>query len=245
MNRLPVAAHLGRTVQEVIPASFPLLEPFLLRALKGEAIADVAFTRESPEPGGKDWISLLSYQPAFDEENAVIGISVVVVDVTKHQRTEEALLESQKHYWHMVELNPQIPWIMAPDGEILDVSSQWIRLTGFTKKRSMGRGWLKALHPDDLASTIANVERSLISGNAIDIEYRVVRAGVDGDGCDPAARHASDHRVKSCDGMAVWKILMNGRRWNPHCNVSRLESRSTRRCSSTRTNLRSAQRSPP
>jgi PAS domain S-box-containing protein len=175
MNGMPIASHLGRTVQEVIPGSFPLLEPYLLRALKGEAIADVAINRQSNKPGGADWICLLSYQPAFDEDDEVIGISVVVVDVTKHQRTEEALVESEEHYRHMVELNPQIPWIMGPDGNILDVSSQWIRLTGFTREASLGKGWLNALHPADLPTTVSAVERSLRSRKAIDIEYRVVR----------------------------------------------------------------------
>lgn len=79
MNGPPVEAHVGRPVCEVIPAVFPLLEPYLHRALRGEVISKVEF----PRPAQTGQSVLVSYQPVLDEAEEVIGISVTAVDVAE------------------------------------------------------------------------------------------------------------------------------------------------------------------
>jgi len=83
MNGAPVEAHLGRTVDEVIPTVFPIIEPYLHRALNGEAIPKVEAPKPANNPDYADRRILLSYQPVFDEAREVIGISVAVVDLTE------------------------------------------------------------------------------------------------------------------------------------------------------------------
>ena len=84
MNGQPVAAHLGRTVKEMMPNGFQRYEPFLFRALRGEAIGAVRLARPSHIPGEPDRIVLASYQPVWDEADEVIGVSVAIVDITEH-----------------------------------------------------------------------------------------------------------------------------------------------------------------
>ena len=62
MNGAPIAAHIGRTVQEMIPEMFPQIQPYLLRALQGEAISGVEAAKPSPKPGEPDMTVLLSYE---------------------------------------------------------------------------------------------------------------------------------------------------------------------------------------
>ena len=83
MNGAPVEAHLGRTVDEMIPTVFPIIEPYLHRALNGEAIPKVEAPKPANKPDHADRRILLSYQPVFDEAREVIGISVAVVDLTE------------------------------------------------------------------------------------------------------------------------------------------------------------------
>jgi hypothetical protein len=85
MNSASVAAHVGRTVKEMIPGLFPIVEPYLRRALNGEAIPKVEIPRQASRPGEADRIILLSCQPVLNEARDVIGISVAVVDATELQ----------------------------------------------------------------------------------------------------------------------------------------------------------------
>jgi len=83
MNGASVEAHIGRTVSEMIPAFLPILEPYLRRALNGEAIQNVKVRKPANKPDQAEQTVLLSYQPILDETKDVIGISVAVVDVTE------------------------------------------------------------------------------------------------------------------------------------------------------------------
>jgi PAS domain S-box-containing protein len=175
MHNLPVASHLGRHISEVIPEKFAQCEPYLQQALNGEPYTGLEIRYPDPHRPGTIRTFLISYQPARDEVDEVIGVSVSVVDITRRKKAEEALAESEDHYRHAVELNPQIPWTAEPDGMILDTSQRWETLTGFTKEESLRTGWLRALHPDDVQPTLKVWEKALRTGELLDVEYRIRR----------------------------------------------------------------------
>jgi len=175
MNGRPMAAHLGRTVEEMVPELFSTVEPYIRRALKGEAIPGVEVTKPASGPNGSKTI-LLSYEPARDEAGEVVGVSVALVDLSPIKRAEDAQRESEEHFRHMIELLPQIPWIIDPEGRALDVSQRWLEITGTAGEEWRGLGWLDALHPDDREPTRYAMKRSFESGLPIDLEYRVRRS---------------------------------------------------------------------
>jgi PAS domain S-box-containing protein len=173
MHNLPVASHLGRHIAEVIPQKFSQCEPYLLRALDG--IPHTGLELSYPDPHRPDVTRtiLISYQPARDEVDEVVGVSISVVDITRRKQAEQALAESEDHYRNAVELSPQVPWTADPNGMILDTSQRWETLTGLTKEESLGTGWVRALHPDDRQSTLKAWEKALRTGDLLDIQYRI------------------------------------------------------------------------
>ena len=178
MNGLPIENHLGRTLQDILPDLFPQIEPYIRRALQGESIHSIEFTRLASRP--KDPLTVLaSYEPARDEAGEVIGVLLAIVDVSALKVAEKAQQETEKHFRYMMELLPQIPWVIDPEGRATDVSQRWLSLTGMSGDEWKGFGWLDALHPEDRQPTIDAMNLSLKSGHPIDLEYRVRSPGSD------------------------------------------------------------------
>ncbi len=172
MNGAKVEDHLGSPIADILPELFPYVEPYIRRALKGEALTDVEVhlpsTRET---------RLVSYQPVSDEGSEVIGVSIAVTDITERKRAEEALKKSEAYYRSMVDLNPQVLWIMDPMGRNLDVSPRWDKTTGKMKSQSTEHEWLRSVHPDDIRPTVRAIAKSRRDGAPIDVQYRAAYDG--------------------------------------------------------------------
>jgi PAS domain S-box-containing protein len=179
MHNLPVASHLGRHISEVHPEKFAQCEPYLLRALDGIPHTGLEISYPDPHRPAVTRTILISFQPARDEVDEVVGVSISVVDITRRKQAEQALIESEDHYRNAVELSPQVPWTADPNGMVLDTSRRWEALTGLTKQESLGKGWVRALHPDDRQPTLKSWEKALRTGELLDIEYRIRRQGSD------------------------------------------------------------------
>lgn len=184
MNGYSIEEHLGTTVPEMIPELFDQVKPYITRALRGEAIPGIEITKHDAGSNPGNTI-LLSYEPAKDEGGEVVGVSVSLVDVTNLKRAEEARRESEEHFRQMIELLPQIPWIINPEGRALDVSQRWLDITGATDDQWKGLGWLDSLHPDDRQPTLEAMHRSFRTGQPIDLEYSVRRPGLLGSASAP------------------------------------------------------------
>jgi PAS domain S-box-containing protein len=171
MNGHPIEEHIGRSLPEMYPAWFELNEPYLLRAQKGEAITGVEIPRPVPDPDDPSLL-LASYQPAWDEADEVIGISISLLDISKHAG-EEMLGESAVLEELQPVINPEVPWVMDAEGNNLQVSARWVRTTPLGRDRTRNLRWLEALHPEDLERTIQTMGEALRTGHPIDIEYRI------------------------------------------------------------------------
>ncbi|MXQ14155.1 EAL domain-containing protein [Microvirga makkahensis] len=93
--------------------------------------------------------------------------------VIERQRKEMELRESEEHYRHSVELNPQIPWAADPQGNIVEASPRWFGVTGMPIEEALGSGWIRVIHPDDVPPTQQRWSHSLSTGEAFDTDYRV------------------------------------------------------------------------
>jgi PAS domain S-box-containing protein len=112
MNGFTVEEHLGRTVAEMLPDVFPLVEPYLQRSLQGEVIHGVEVGMRDPVTNLEKTM-LISYQPALDEVNEVVGVSVSVLDITDRKHADEALIETNRKYIELLKTQEQLKAVVA------------------------------------------------------------------------------------------------------------------------------------
>jgi PAS domain S-box-containing protein len=91
INGLPVEAHLGRAMPEVLPALAPTLEPHYRRALAGESLLGQEVSGPHPARRGEEGHWLVSYYPVRDAEGRVFMAGSVVVDISERKHAEEEL----------------------------------------------------------------------------------------------------------------------------------------------------------
>jgi PAS domain S-box-containing protein len=97
MNGIPREEHLGRTIQEVLPHLAPVLEPIFGRVLKsGEPIVNQELQGETPAMPGlpRDW--LVSSYPVTVPNGQMLGVGVVVTEITDRKRVEQQIKVSLK-----------------------------------------------------------------------------------------------------------------------------------------------------
>ncbi|MDJ1466134.1 GGDEF domain-containing phosphodiesterase [Nitratireductor sp. GZWM139] len=130
---------------------------------------------------GTDGRVLATYGFYFYEERAPTVDELESLDILRQlaavaidkARTTQALRESEEHYRHTVEHNPQIPWTADPQGRILSVSSRWREATGQPVDSAIGTGWFQALHPNDVDRVHRYWAECLRTGDPADLKYRI------------------------------------------------------------------------
>ncbi|MFB2833390.1 PAS domain-containing protein [Floridanema evergladense] len=95
INGLPVEAHIGRTVRELLPELADTAEQLLRPILEtGEPLLKVEITGETPAQPGVKRIWLESFLPLKDGDR-IIGISTVCEEITDRKCTEATLQERE------------------------------------------------------------------------------------------------------------------------------------------------------
>jgi diguanylate cyclase (GGDEF)-like protein/PAS domain S-box-containing protein len=85
----------------------------------------------------------------------------------------DAARGGESHFRMLAETIPQIVWTALPEGGVDYCNRRWYQLTGFVEEQTMGSGWANALHPDDLPVAVENWNKVLLTGEPLEIEYRL------------------------------------------------------------------------
>ena len=87
------ADHAGRTVAEMLPALAPQLAPLCTFASRGESITKVEITSTAGSTAGDQRTFSVSVYPVHGAQQQVVGVGLVVAEVTDRKRAEAALRE--------------------------------------------------------------------------------------------------------------------------------------------------------
>lgn len=89
--------HRGKTVREMLPMIADEVEPKLRHVLEtGEAIVESEASGPLYPGGAPDMVRLRTFFPVKDEREQLLGVSVIIEDITNRKRIEESLRRSEE-----------------------------------------------------------------------------------------------------------------------------------------------------
>src|SRR5438067_7269799 len=92
LNGGPVAEHLGRTVAQVVPDLEPELASVFRRVLEtGQPQTNLEIEGVTPRDPGEPHLFNASCYPVRDSTGAVLGLGIVITDITERRRAEAEL----------------------------------------------------------------------------------------------------------------------------------------------------------
>jgi PAS domain S-box-containing protein len=182
LNGQPVEAHIGRTVREVIPNLAPQVEPLYRRVLEtGEPILNVEVEGETALLPGVTRVFRDQYHPLHDAQGNVVGVNVVVEEITALKAEEERRRDSEARFRALANSMPQLVWTAEPDGAVDYYNDRHQEFAGIRRGGDGAWEWGPVVHPDDLPRTAAAWNQAVSTGTMYEVEHRVQRA--DGSYC--------------------------------------------------------------
>jgi len=118
---------------------------------------------------------LIEKNKMLEEANAFVKKVNNELEQRVAERTKE-LLYSTERFKFMADTIPVIVWIADPKGQYEYLNRLWCEYTGMSLEESIGDGWQKSIHPQDVATSVANWEKSVRTGMPFKTEDRKLSA---------------------------------------------------------------------
>jgi PAS domain S-box-containing protein len=124
-----IAAHLGRTIREVLPELADTIEPLYRQVIdSGEPILDLDVSGMNAARPGVDRHWIVCYYPQKDAVERVVGVNVMVQEITDRKRAEAQLRQAEATIRQQLSEIETI-YHTAPVGlGVMDANFQFIRL---------------------------------------------------------------------------------------------------------------------
>lgn len=114
-----------------------------------------------------------SYSPIRLENGTVGGVLVTVVETTEKLKAVESLRQSESRFRQLANALPLVIWTANANGQLNFISNQWEEYYGNPLSESLGNGWIKFVHADDIKNAANAWKHSLSTGSVYEIEFRI------------------------------------------------------------------------
>jgi diguanylate cyclase (GGDEF)-like protein/PAS domain S-box-containing protein len=112
-----------------------------------------------------------SVAPGFEKTLSTTIVSIF--DITARKQAEAALQKSEETYRTLVENINDIIYTIDPSGVVTYISPALEHITGYTADEVLGKPFTQFIHPDDILSVMASVERGF-AGQQTPLEFKLI-----------------------------------------------------------------------
>jgi PAS domain S-box-containing protein len=141
INGVPVEAHIGRSVREMLPSDLAdRLEPIIRYVVEeGRPAMNVEIGESLLAGDGKVRSWLANYYPMKSREGVVLGVNAVVQDITERKRTEESLKKSHAFIRQIIDTDPNFVFAKDRQGRFTLVNQAVAECYGTTVEELLGK----------------------------------------------------------------------------------------------------------
>jgi PAS domain S-box-containing protein len=86
---------------------------------------------------------------------------------------ERWTLTTRGRFENLLELVPQVVWFGGPDGRITYCNPYWYEYTGLSERKTLGDGWIDAIHPEDRERVAEGWRAATQEGRDYELELRL------------------------------------------------------------------------
>jgi len=97
-------------------------------------------------------------------------------EIAERERADEALRQSEDGLRLVIDTIPALVWSKLPDGSADFLNQRFREYTGLSVEEGLGEGWLRAIHPEDPASSFDGWRAAFAAGKPFEFEARLRRA---------------------------------------------------------------------
>ena len=161
LHGLSVEQHIGQDFRELLPESAAKTCLIIEQVLEtGQPVFNVEISGEPPGKTGTLGYWLANYYPVKNEKGEIIGVGLIITDITAAKQTELALRESEMRFRSVVESNMIGIGFWDINGEVTDANDALLEMIGYTRE-DLVSGQIR--WPDITPPEYAELDRAAIA----------------------------------------------------------------------------------
>lgn len=114
------------------------------------------------------------YYPQRDINGNITGIVDIATEVTPQAVLNKKIKESESHFRQMADLMPEKVINTDGAGNVIYFNQHWLNYTGLSSEELKKEDWTSKIHPEDKPVYLEQWEKSLRSGENLDLEIRLL-----------------------------------------------------------------------
>ena len=164
---------IGRPMDEVLGAeAMAMRAAHFAAALAGERRW---FAADFKHPTRGTLAIQSDYLPQLAADGTVLGVVILINDVTEQRVAERAIKESEERFRRIADSAPVMMWVSRLDRTRDFVNGAYAEFAGMSREEARRDDWTQAIHPDDRDRVITEHKAGLATGQPFAVEARFRR----------------------------------------------------------------------
>jgi PAS domain S-box-containing protein len=152
--------------------NYEFRKPMIKAALDGEK---QWFIANYDHPTRGSLTTQAQYVPHFGRSGKVVGLILVIQDVTEQRLAELALRESEARFRRIADSAPVMMWVTRLDRTRDFVNDAYVEFSGLSREEARLLDWRTRIHPDDAERLVAQSVAGEASLKPFTLEARYLR----------------------------------------------------------------------